>query len=155
MNRDVLIASLALGALGCSSSGKSDATFTRAELLDPQSCAGCHQDHYADWAGSMHAYSSDDPVFRAMNRRGQRETNGALGSFCVNCHAPMAVHEGATKDGLNLDQVPQHLRGVTCFSMVEMREGSCSANFSRSDCNCSRLKPASWLSRAGRASLWR
>jgi hypothetical protein len=63
----------------------------------------------------MHAYASDDPVFLAMNKRGQRETNGALGSFCVNCHAPMAVREGATKDGLDLAQVPPQLKGVTCF----------------------------------------
>jgi len=63
----------------------------------------------------MHAYASDDPVFRAMNQRGQRETNGQLGSFCVKCHAPMAVNEGATTDGLNLDTVPQSLHGVTCF----------------------------------------
>jgi hypothetical protein len=50
-----------------------------------------------------------------MNARGQRETGGALGTFCVSCHAPMAVAEGATTDGLNLDSVPQKLRGVTCF----------------------------------------
>ena len=31
----------------------------------------------------MHAYASDDPVFRAMNARGQRETGGDLGTFCV------------------------------------------------------------------------
>ena len=42
-----------------------------------------------------------------------------------------------------------------CFSMVEMREGSSSANFNRSDCNWSRLKPASRLSRAGRTSFFR
>ena len=63
----------------------------------------------------MHAYASDDPVFVAMNRRGERETGGALGSFCVNCHAPMAVREGATTDGLNLASVPASLRGVTCY----------------------------------------
>jgi hypothetical protein len=63
----------------------------------------------------MHAYAADDPVFRAMNARGQRETSGALGNFCINCHAPMAVHELASTDGLNLDQLPAKLRGVTCF----------------------------------------
>ena len=56
----------------------------------------------------MHAYAADDPVFRAMNKRGQRLTNNALGSFCVNCHAPMAVHEGATKNGTDLATVPGH-----------------------------------------------
>jgi hypothetical protein len=74
----------------------------------------------------MHAYSSNDPVFIAMNKRGQRQTGGALGKFCVNCHAPVALREGATTDGLNLDQVPQKLKGITCFfcHSVESVEGS-------------------------------
>lgn len=63
----------------------------------------------------MHAYAADDPLFVAMNQRGQRETGGALGDFCVKCHAPMAVRLGATKDGLNLASVPRALKGVTCF----------------------------------------
>ncbi len=111
-----LAAALALAILfaGCHSSPE-QVTLTRDQLLDPQTCQGCHQDQYAEWAGSMHAYSSQDPVFLAMNKRGQRETGGALGKFCVNCHAPMAVREGLTTDGLNLDQVPQNMKGVTCF----------------------------------------
>ncbi len=64
----------------------------------------------------MHAYASDDPVFVAMNRLGQRETAAALGTFCVRCHAPMAVAAGATDDGLDLDQLPRELRGVTCVA---------------------------------------
>src|SRR5207302_337336 len=60
-------------------------------------------------------YASDDPVFRAMNARGQRETDGGLGSFCVACHAPMALRTGATTDGRNLSDVPEKLRGVTCY----------------------------------------
>jgi hypothetical protein len=101
--------------LACGSKSSSPTYKTRDELLDPMTCAQCHQNHFEDWSGSMHAYASEDPVFRAMNARGQRETNGQLGTFCVNCHAPMAVHEGATTDGLNLDQVPTALHGVTCF----------------------------------------
>lgn len=85
------------------------------ELINPETCRGCHETHYAEWAGSMHAYASADPVFRAMNRRGQEETDGALGTFCVNCHAPMAVREGATADGLNLDEVPKALQGIGCY----------------------------------------
>jgi hypothetical protein len=50
-----------------------------------------------------------------MNRRGQRETNGALGDFCVKCHAPVALREGLTRDGLNLDQVPAAHKGVSCY----------------------------------------
>ncbi len=61
----------------------------------------------------MHAYASDDPLFLAMNQRGQREAQ--LGDFCVKCHAPMATLEGKTTDGLNLADVPTPLKGVTCF----------------------------------------
>jgi hypothetical protein len=88
---------------------------TADELKDPQKCQQCHPDHYKEWSGSMHAYAGDDPVFLAMNQRGQRETKGALGDFCVKCHAPVAVAEGATKDGTNLADVPQKLKGVTCY----------------------------------------
>jgi hypothetical protein len=104
------LAVLLLLLFSCGSPGLS-----RDTLLDPQTCASCHDVHFKQWSGSMHAYASRDPVFLAMNRRGQRETQGMLGSFCVNCHAPLAVHENATTDGLNLDEVPQKLQGITCF----------------------------------------
>ncbi len=84
-------------------------------MRDPQACQSCHPVHYEQWAGSMHAYASADPIFRALNARGQRETNGALGDFCVRCHAPVALAEGLTTDGLNLDEVPAHLQGVGCW----------------------------------------
>jgi hypothetical protein len=63
----------------------------------------------------MHAYASLDPVFVAMNNRGQRETAGKLGKFCLRCHAPMAVLDGLTTDGSNLQQLPDTERGVTCY----------------------------------------
>jgi hypothetical protein len=114
--------------LACSSEPPPEVTptLTRDELLDPQSCAKCHPDHHREWSGSMHAYAGDDPVFLAMNRRGQRETGGALGSFCVQCHAPVALREGLTTDGLNLAELPAWSRGVTCFAChaVDAVEGT-------------------------------
>jgi hypothetical protein len=89
--------------------------FTLAQARDSTNCQKCHANHYREWASSMHAYASKDPVFVAMNKRGQRETNGQLGSFCVNCHAPMAVRLGLTTDGLNLDELPDEAKGVTCY----------------------------------------
>src|SRR5262249_44963424 len=82
--------------------------YTREQLMDPETCKTCHQKHYDQWSGSMHAYASDDPLFLAMNARGQREAK--LGKFCVNCHAPMAVLTGATQDGLNLADLPQSVK---------------------------------------------
>ncbi|HEY8080219.1 MAG TPA: multiheme c-type cytochrome, partial [Labilithrix sp.] len=114
MKRAILATVLAAFA-ACTSSKGDDSTLPRATLLDPQTCQTCHVDHFKEWSGSMHAYASDDPVFVAMNKRGQRETGGQLGNFCVNCHAPMAVRENATTDGLNLASVDPKLKGVTCF----------------------------------------
>jgi len=102
-------------ASGCGHAGPAPVEYTRAELLDPEACRGCHEDYYNEWAASMHAYASRDPVFLAMNRRGNEETGGALGGFCVRCHAPMAVLDGQTTDGSNLDLLPNSMQGVTCY----------------------------------------
>ncbi len=63
----------------------------------------------------MHAQASDDPLFVAMNEGAQRETGGAIGNFCVRCHAPIAVATGATKNGLNLPGLPSAMHGITCY----------------------------------------
>ncbi len=107
----VPICGLALGS--CAAESRS--TATRDELMDPEGCRECHPQHYEEWAGSLHAYSSDDPFFRALNAYGQERTEGALGGLCIGCHAPMAAREGASVDGLNLDSVPQYLKGITCY----------------------------------------
>src|SRR5882672_6036088 len=108
--------------LGCGSHGggnQSPRDASLPEMLTSRFCGNCHTDHYDDWSGSMHAYAADDPVFLAMNKRGQRETNGQLGNFCVNCHAPMFVRQNP---GKNMGQaladgqaVPEELKGVTCY----------------------------------------
>ncbi len=112
--------------LATSCGGDEKPSLTRDQLLDPETCMDCHPNHYREWQSSMHAYASEDPVFIAMNARGQRETGGDLGDFCVKCHAPMAVREGFTTDGLNLADAPAPLRGVTCFfcHSVESVEGT-------------------------------
>ena len=112
------VAASVASASGCSSNGPAPAaapSAKRADLLDPDQCKSCHPNHWADWSTSMHAKAADDPVFIAMNKRGQRETNGKLGTFCVNCHAPMAVRDGLTQDGLNLDSLDAKYKGVTCY----------------------------------------
>jgi hypothetical protein len=105
----------ALTASGCSTAAPTTTFLSREEMLSPTTCARCHVPHFNDWTESMHAKAADDPVFIAMNKRGQRETNGKLGTFCVKCHAPMAVRDGLTKDGLNLASLPTYYKGVTCF----------------------------------------
>ncbi len=110
----LLVLAIVLGGCGSEEAG-GERVLTREQLMDPETCKDCHPAHYDEWSGSMHAYASEDPVFVAMNARGQRETNGALGDLCVRCHAPMAVAEGATTDGSNLAELPRSLQGVTCY----------------------------------------
>jgi hypothetical protein len=100
---------------GCGSSPNAPTQLLPMALQDPTACATCHPVQFTQWEGSMHAYASQDPVFLAMNKRGQRETNGALGDFCVKCHAPVAVQQKLTTDGLNLAELPAAAKGVTCY----------------------------------------
>ncbi|MDP9002166.1 MAG: hypothetical protein M3O46_18900 [Myxococcota bacterium] len=100
-------------ALACGTSPQTTVHYTKEQLMDPQTCKPCHPTHYADWSASMHAYASDDPLFIAMNARGQDQAQ--IGKFCVNCHAPMAVQTGRTVDGRNLATLPQAVKGVTCY----------------------------------------
>jgi hypothetical protein len=105
---------LALSACDASSDGDELPALTREELQNPESCKDCHPKHYEQWSASMHAYAAADPVFLAMNKRGQAETGGTLGPFCVSCHAPMAVQAGMT-DFANVESLPPQLKGVTCY----------------------------------------
>ena len=107
------VALITLGATSCGGSSGA-AQLSAAALMDPLTCKTCHPQQYQDWSGSMHAYATDDPVFRAMNQRAQRETSNALGTFCVKCHAPVAVQQGLT-DGTNLDALESPAKGVTCY----------------------------------------
>ena len=83
------------------------------ELMDPTVCQGCHPSQYAEWAGSVHASAGDDPVFIALNKRGQREAN--LQDFCLRCHAPIARQMGLSTDGSNLASIAPKYKGVTCY----------------------------------------
>jgi len=104
---------LALVLSGCPEDDVAPTYLSREELMNPETCKECHETHYEQWSGSMHAHAADDPVFLAMNRKAVEEAD--VGDFCVKCHAPLAVSEGYTTNGLNMDEVPQHLKGVTCY----------------------------------------
>jgi hypothetical protein len=85
-------------------------------LQDPETCAECHPKQYEDWSGSMHAYASDDPVFIALNERGQKEAN--IGNFCIKCHAPLALADADAErviDRAMLAALPKRQRGITCY----------------------------------------
>jgi hypothetical protein len=111
-----LAACLGPAAASCSSSDdEQKITLTGEALRDPNNCVSCHAEQFREWSSSMHAYAAEDPVFHAMNKRMLRETGGASATFCVGCHAPMALRLGLTTDGANLAELPTAVRGVTCY----------------------------------------
>lgn len=95
--------------------------------LDPESCADCHPAQYQEWQGSMHAHAADDPVFLALNAKAVA-TEGVPEDFCVRCHAPVALALGETQDGLNLESVPQPMKGVGCTFCHQLEEATGAAN---------------------------
>jgi hypothetical protein len=99
---------------------------TGGELIfgHPQDdCAECHAQHVKEWEMGPHAYATADPVFHAMTRLGQKQSNGKLGQFCIQCHSPVALATNAApvyqdaegiyrQDTENLDRLSQ--TGVSC-----------------------------------------
>ena len=63
----------------------------------PEACGECHQEHYQQWSGSMHAYAAVDPVYKAMVRKSLVDTNGRIGQFCFQCHTPLSSKLGLTE----------------------------------------------------------
>ncbi len=115
----------ALGAALPACRGDDGATpLTHEQLLDAEACESCHPQHFRAWSGSSHAYAADDPVFLAANARYQRERGDQPADACVRCHAPVALAEGATTDGLNLGDLPASLRGVTCYACHAVSDAS-------------------------------
>jgi len=72
----------------------SDGAVPAVGLATPDYCGSCHQQHFEQWRTSMHANSVQDPIFRALNKKGIEETEGRLDQFCVQCHAPNASLRG-------------------------------------------------------------
>lgn len=96
---------------------------------EPEFCGQCHEDHFTQWSGSMHAYASQDPVFVAMVNKGIADTDGQIDQFCFQCHTPTASKLNLTPivtvDGVaRLDadlSTPPLSTGVPCVGchMVE------------------------------------
>lgn len=91
---------LMAGLVGCgdapTGSASKEGPFAKG-FASPEDCKSCHPAHYAQWRVSNHAYALEDPVFRAMVALGQSDTEGELGDFCVECHAPVASRTGQSE----------------------------------------------------------
>lgn len=120
----------------------SDATAMYPEN-SPEYCGSCHKEHFKDWEGSMHAYATVDPIYRAMLDKGVQDTKGKIDQFCIQCHAPVASKNGLTpvyEDGgvwkVDFDmKEPTIGHGVVCVTChtMESVEATKNAEFTLTD----------------------
>jgi len=90
--------------------------FQLTDFSSPESCQGCHPNHYAEWQASMHAYSFKDPLFFAGNFAELDRSGSNLGQFCISCHSPIGSLTGTTPstkfDPQTMPAIVQH--GISC-----------------------------------------
>ena len=115
----VLLLPLLILLGGCgddpSSPPSAEPPFELSDFEAPQTCAECHPNHYAEWAGSMHAYSFEDPLFFTFNFAEQESTSGALGQWCNSCHSPVGPLTGTTSDFFDPGSLPDVVKaGIHC-----------------------------------------
>ena len=49
---------------------------TKASFSEPETCAGCHQDKYGEWHGSLHTLALVDPVYQGEYNKSVKATHG-------------------------------------------------------------------------------
>ena len=70
---------------------KTGGPVSSTEFEDPGRCKICHGEIYKQWKGSMHSNAWIDPVFQALWKIGDDETNGAIRNLCAGCHSPIGT----------------------------------------------------------------
>ena len=95
-------------------------------------CKTCHEDHYNEWSGSMHAYSMRDPIFFSGWNKEQLKRQDTGERFCIQCHNPAAFVSGVnlagfeTAEELAASDYPEIIKeGIgcgICHSMTDLSQ---------------------------------
>ena len=90
-------------------------TLSTTNFTESQACGACHENHYAEWKTSMHAYAITDPVFRALVLTRKADLAGTEDQFCMQCHTPLGTRSGQVSDNFNFDDLDAIAKdGVSC-----------------------------------------
>jgi hypothetical protein len=93
------------------------ASFSRAE-----ECKGCHPQYYEEWSGSMHRYSTSDPIWMLANNSLQASTGGKLKTTCFQCHSPIGFLTDMVPPSFQFSDLNDFVReGITCDFCHVMR----------------------------------
>lgn len=85
-------------------------------------CAKCHEKIYNEWRISGHAYAAISPMFQKFEQKITILSQGTIGTFCVRCHAPVAVQAGFSRHESIVDAPYVYREGVTCVACHRVRE---------------------------------
>ena len=58
-------------------------------------CEGCHGEQWRGWRLSLHAGSTEDPLYRAMRRWAASEAGPEAAALCANCHSSEILGQAA------------------------------------------------------------
>ncbi len=81
----------------------------RKALIPARVCGQCHPRIYAMWKESMHAHSSDDPIYETSFAQAYLASGEKAKKLCMRCHAPTTL---LTRDYSK--RLPITDEGVTC-----------------------------------------
>lgn len=90
-------------------------TVDSSDFAGAENCGGCHTEHYAQWKTSIHSYSMTDPIYRAIVKVRQEDTNGLEDPFCLQCHTVIGTRSHDIRPGFDFEELePISLEGVNC-----------------------------------------
>ena len=85
---------------------------TREMFLKAEACKECHGEIYKQWSQSIMSHAWEDPIYRAILKRANIATAGAVDNFCIGCHSPI----GLTTDTAYAQSTDNTATGVDCES---------------------------------------
>ncbi len=97
---------------------------TKAGFTEPETCAGCHEDKYKEWNGSLHSMAFVDPVYQGELNKAVKAVGHDISRQCEGCHSAAGVVTGEIKGP-----------GLSGLSAVAKAGVSCDICHSISDLN--------------------
>jgi nitrate/TMAO reductase-like tetraheme cytochrome c subunit len=88
------------------------------DFTDPEECGNCHYEIYNQWNGSMHSYAFVDPIFQALWKLGNKETEGFTENLCSGCHTVIGVSTGEIGSGKLSEIAKKGVQCDVCHSIV-------------------------------------
>ncbi len=87
---------------------------TSAGFTEPETCAGCHQDKYDEWHGSLHSLAFIDPVYQGEMNKAVKAAGKPIGRHCSSCHTPAGIVSGEVSGPGVSGLSPVAKAGVSC-----------------------------------------